>query len=525
MRLSNHIISYMILISCTSMIASADTQHALLIDAGSSGSRLHLFSWPARNFDTLPPPLSVPIESELACFGSVTPGIDKPAGQTALQQLIAQGKKCGPLQDAAIHASTPIFLMATAGMRILPAQQRDEALSAVRGVLRASGFLFREDAWARVISGEEEGVFGWLTVNYLLGGISSHGLNASAVVGALDMGGASAQVTFYVPSQNILANEYTAQLGSVLSARMYTHSYLYMGADQARHRLNQLVYLAGNTTNPCFNTFTYPYNTTVSGVAHAVGMWGSGDFRACAAALAPLMLKSTTCLTDPLPDTSSARAAALAGTVPPINPSAAGSTCAVNGVYQPPFNGTKFVAFSTYSYVATWLGLPPDATPATLALAGTQYCAKPMATVQKEHEGTPFEYLRDYCFQAAYAYAFLTTGLGMPDNYAGLHIAPAAQNDQFNWAAGAILAQANAMTYQYIDKALADAQASVDHFRNATYALIGVVGLGLLLVALYVTARCRDREVGGASAGYSPLPESQRRGSSGPAEISTINPV
>lgn len=42
----------------------------------------------------------------------------------------------------------------------------------VRRVLGASPFQFAPRQ-ARVISGEQEGVFGWLTVNYLAGLVSS----------------------------------------------------------------------------------------------------------------------------------------------------------------------------------------------------------------------------------------------------------------------------------------------------------------------------------------------------------------
>ena len=42
----------------------------------------------------------------------------------------------------------------------------DEIMSSVHGVLAKSGFLFTNDS-SKIITGEEEGSCGWITVNYL----------------------------------------------------------------------------------------------------------------------------------------------------------------------------------------------------------------------------------------------------------------------------------------------------------------------------------------------------------------------
>ena len=47
-----------------------------------------------------------------------------------------------------------------------------------------------ENKWARIISGEEEGAYGWITVNYLLNTLDSTDSN-DTTFGALDLGGKS----------------------------------------------------------------------------------------------------------------------------------------------------------------------------------------------------------------------------------------------------------------------------------------------------------------------------------------------
>ncbi len=102
--------------------------------------------------------------------------------------------------------------------------------------------------FARVISGEEEGVFGWLTVNYLA---SRRTLfwnetkeRSEHTVGALDLGGASMQATFRpLKTQTLLANQYPLFLAYTRNS-LYTECFWYYGKDSALWRVHNVLFMS-----------------------------------------------------------------------------------------------------------------------------------------------------------------------------------------------------------------------------------------------------------------------------------------
>lgn len=219
--------------------------YAIVIDAGSHGSRLHLFRWPPRQYDPSHPftgPVSFP---EDVASVKVTPGISlfsehPPDVILSLEPLVTFAKNVLSTEGDR-WSSIPLYLKATAGMRDLNRDTRDEIMLSIRDFFSNhtnSPFYFRPDM-ARVISGEEEGAFGWMSSNLAAGSFFG---NASTSVGAMDMGGASMQITFIPHHTSILESLFPAHVGGY-ALRLYTHSYLGYGWGDSLKRVTLRVAL------------------------------------------------------------------------------------------------------------------------------------------------------------------------------------------------------------------------------------------------------------------------------------------
>jgi len=88
---------------------------------------------------------------------------------------------------------TEIRLMATAGLRMIDEEVREEILKSCRSVLRDSGFKFQDD-WVSVIPGYDEGLYAWTAANYALGTL---GDDPQKTTGLIELGGASSQMKYF----------------------------------------------------------------------------------------------------------------------------------------------------------------------------------------------------------------------------------------------------------------------------------------------------------------------------------------
>ena len=100
-------------------------------------------------------------------------------------------------------SSVPLFIFATAGMRVLSESDQKAIYDAIYDGYRQSNshfYLSRDNL--QTIDGEMEAVYGWLTVNVLKSRITpSLKYTAEATIGSLDLGGESTQIAYQYRSQ------------------------------------------------------------------------------------------------------------------------------------------------------------------------------------------------------------------------------------------------------------------------------------------------------------------------------------
>jgi len=330
-------------------------RYGVILDAGSSGTRVHIYRWlnsdKARAKADEAQLHSLPvIETDKKWTKKIHPGIstfgDNPhdIGRDHLDELLTHALKFVPLDDV---PNTPLFLLATAGMRILPLAKQKAVLAEVCGfAMRTTKFQLPDcDLHVQVIPGETEGLYGWIAANYLLGGFDKpqdhdHG-KGHHTYGFLDMGGASAQIAFAPNATETEkhANDLTLLRlrsinGDPMEYKVFVTTWLGFGVNQARQRYVKALLDSSPDTvelpDPCL---PFGSRATKEGMLIEAGshqekskgplLVGTGKFLECLSRTYPLLEKEKECTDQP---------------------------CLLNGQHVPPidFDVNHFVGVSEY---------------------------------------------------------------------------------------------------------------------------------------------------------------------------------
>ena len=361
-----------------------------------------------------------------------------------LKPLLSHARRHIP---PSLEKETPLFLLATAGMRLLPPEKQGAVLhQACRFLSLHSAFKIDPPSSAgpcgssvQIITGEEEGLFGWIAVNYLMDGFIGRAQNRTTY-GFLDMGGASTQIAFEPGSingtdaKNLIDIRLRLLNGEEIKHKVFVTTWLGYGTNQARERYVGKAISEFETTrksgdsdivlDPCLPKdleLTESPVLTQSSTAHLSQphrLKGTGSFEQCMQQSASLLNKTTPC-----PD----------------------SPCLMNGIHVPriDFSVSHFIGVSEYWYSSEHVfGLGGAYDFVQYERAASNFCSRDWAGIMTQHEASKAMHrlggdgevvengkvvaagrwdpvversrLEMQCFKAAWITNVLHEGIGMP---------------------------------------------------------------------------------------------------------------
>lgn len=310
--------------------------------------------------------------------------------------------------------NTKIQLMARAELESLGSEQTGRILESCRRVLRSSGFLFK-DQWARVIRGEDEGIYAWVAANYALGTL---GGEPQETTGIVDLGGASLQVAFATKETDQLQSSRIVKLSGVIYY-LYTRSFPTLGQDAAWeslhevHSSTELVSLSsssnGSVGNPCIpRGYDVPLN------AKPLASHPAGNFSACRyEALTLLKRKEDKCIQQPCKSASS---------------------------FFSELPG-KPISSESFLFTSEFFGLIPRASLLALEASGQHYCEDDWSKLRIQHRSVDDLDLSRFCFSSAFMVALLHDSLGIPMNEKRVGLANHTGSVPLDWTLGAFIVE------------------------------------------------------------------------------------
>uniref|UniRef100_A0A1I8EAQ6 GDA1/CD39 family protein n=1 Tax=Wuchereria bancrofti TaxID=6293 RepID=A0A1I8EAQ6_WUCBA len=444
--------------------------YSIVIDAGSTGSRLFLYKYRSVNDQEL---IDVkPVVDNLSLrpvVKKITPGLssfqDKPEDAAEyIKPLLDYAIEFIPLNK---HSYTSLFIFATAGMRLLP----------IDVVIESHKIVTSEDLWSvflsfilcliccdkspcpnilqcifrkqnevlrnlhqnlpfqtnvqiipdhiKVIEGKWEGIYFWIAVNYILGRFTRNRTESSRqpTVGIIDMGGASVQIAVElnltsgtgesVESVNLSCNDN----GQAYSYRLFVTTFLGYGVNEALRKYEQKLsndLVVENTNRSFIRDPCLPVNLLKTGI---------GDWDTCIKNLASL----------------------LTATV--ANPKCQVEKCLFGLVRSPSISLSEIelYGFSEYWFSlenVLFMGGQYDFS--KTASRARQFCHMKWSTIQIQYRNNVYpkadeDRLRSQCFKSAWITAVLHEGFLISKTYNRFRSVFNVNGQEAHWALGALL--------------------------------------------------------------------------------------
>lgn len=271
-----------------------------------------------------------------------------------------------------------------------------------------------------MISGETEGLYGWIAANYLVGGFDApeehdHG-KGHHTYGFLDMGGASAQLAFAPNATEAENHSNDLKLlrlrtlnGTSTEYKVFVTTWMGFGAHQARKRYVEKLLDAGGTPgrqipDPCLPaglTITTEGDLLVPDTikGQKVHLLGTGKFIECLKSTKPLLDKEAHCEDPP---------------------------CLLHGVHVPSidFDVNHFIGVSEYWHTTHGIFEMSHEDKAydfhTYQQRVSEFCSENWTTIENDIKAKKWgkkvdeETAAEVCFKASWLINMLHEGIGIP---------------------------------------------------------------------------------------------------------------
>ncbi|TKY50019.1 apyrase 6 [Spatholobus suberectus] len=427
---------------------------ALVLRAGPAALRLSVFHF-------LGPGLLAGAHSAAASPGFAA-GQDAVRG--AVAELVEFAKGRVPRRE---WGNTKVRLAATEELEGLGAEEAEKVLECCRRALRASGFLFK-DEWARVVSGEEQGISSWVAVNYVLGNL---GREPQETTGIVELGGASLQVTSAKLNADLAQSLRTIRFSGV-TYNLYTRSWSQLGQDvvwkslEERLKYRELKLSSKsskrNIFNPCIpRGYEYPWISNASYVKQPI-FQPAGNFSSCRSEAVSLLKRTEDrCLHPPCKITSS--------------------------FYE--LLGEQ-VSSKSFLYTSEILRMAPRTSLFELETAGRHYCEDHWDTLKDQHNEIDYLDLLKYCFSSAYMLALLHDVLGIALEEKRVGFGTQKINSHVDWTLGSFIIEtmAEPLELEHIDTGMIVGNESVTYFSLFAF-------LFLILLAAFFLVQWRKPQL------------------------------
>uniref|UniRef100_A0A8C8AG28 nucleoside-triphosphate phosphatase n=1 Tax=Otus sunia TaxID=257818 RepID=A0A8C8AG28_9STRI len=444
--------------------------YGIVVDCGSSGSRIFVYCWPRHNGNPhdLLDIKQMRDKTRKPVVMKIKPGISEFASSPEkvsdyISPLLSFAAEHVP---RAKHKETPLYILCTAGMRILPESQQKAILEDLLTDIPVHfDFLF-SDSHAEVISGKQEGVYAWIGINFVLGRFehtddedeaivevhvpgseNKEAILRKRTVGILDMGGVSTQIAYEVPKTVSFASSQQEEVAKNLLAefnlgcdahqtehvyRVYVATFLGFGGNAARQRYEDSLFTSTVLKNRLLGkqtglTSDSPYldpclpldaQDEIQQNGQIMYLRGTGDFNLCREIIQPFMNKTNETQTS------------------------------LNGVYQPAvhFQNSEFYGFSEFYYCTEdVLRMGGDYNAAKFTKAAKDYCATKWSVLRERFDRglyashADLHRLKYQCFKSAWMYEVFHSGFSFPASYSNLKTALQVYDKEVQWTLGAIL--------------------------------------------------------------------------------------